>query len=132
MIGQMKLLLLYRYSHRNRNPITEILKLESARLREKWVVFYEKSTKNERLDLDKLEPTIEGVVSLVTAMTAEWQSKRKQGYLGKTQSMFHKFCGTLDSHSSLLKLLPEGNEYVSIFAGSLNAIIKVSAVIQQG
>lgn len=89
-------------------------------------MFYQKSAKNERLDLDNLAPTIEGVVSTVASVTAEWQAKRKQGYLGKTQSMFHKLCGTLNSHSSLLKLLPEGNEYFSIFAGSLNAIIKVS------
>lgn len=106
--------------------MTEVLNIESVRLRDKWVVFYQKSGKNEQLDLHNIEPTIEGVVSTVASVTEEWQAKRKRGYLGKTQSMFHKFCGTLNSHSSLLKILPEGNEYVAIFAGSLNAIIKAS------
>lgn len=62
---------------------------------------------------------------MVTSITTEWQSKRRQGRIGKAKDYFHKFCGTLESHSTLLKLLPESNEYVAIFAGSLNAIIKV-------
>lgn len=90
------------------------------------MVFYQKNAKDERLDLRNFDPTIEGVVYLVNSLTAEWQSKRKQGRIGKIKSLFHKFCGTLKAHSSLLKLLPESNEYVAIFAGSLNAIIKVN------
>lgn len=39
---------------------------------------------------------------------------------------FHRFCGSLGSHSSLIKILPEGNQYVSIFTGTLNAVIKAS------
>lgn len=62
---------------------------------------------------------------MVNNVTMEWQSKRRQGRIGKAQGFFHSFCGTLKSHSSLLKLLPESNEYVAIFAGSLNAVIKV-------
>lgn len=62
---------------------------------------------------------------MVTEVTLEWRKKRQAGHLGKAKILFHSFCGTLDSHSSLLKLLPEGNEYVAIFAGTLNAIIKV-------
>lgn len=68
---------------------------------------------------------MKGVTNMVTEVTSEWQAKRQEGRLGKAKRLFHQFCGTLDSHSSLLKLLPEGNEYVAIFAGTLNAIIKV-------
>lgn len=89
------------------------------------MAFYQKSPKAERVDLRSFQPTISDVITMVTEVTSEWQTKRHEGRVGKTKRLFHKFCGTLDSHSSLMKLLPEGNEYVAIFAGTLNAIIKV-------
>lgn len=52
------------------------------------------------------------------------QGKKKKG-IGRAVGYFHKFCRTLGAHSSLLKVLPEGSEYVSIFTGTLNAVIKV-------
>ncbi|KUI53386.1 hypothetical protein VP1G_00696 [Cytospora mali] len=110
-----------------REPITDIIRIESEKLREKLVTFYKESPKDERLDLNSIEPTIQGVVAMVNAVNVQWQGKRKQGYSGKAKSFFHRFCGTLDSHSSLIKLLPDGNEYVSLFTGTLNAIIKASA-----
>lgn len=89
------------------------------------MTFYKNSPTEERLDLQAFEPTIQGVAAMVNTVTVKWQDKRKQGRIGKTKTLFHKFCGTLDSHSSLIKLLPDGNEYVSVFIGALNAIIKV-------
>lgn len=101
------------------------MKLEAGKLREKWVAFYQKSPKAERIDLRSFQPTISGVVTMVSEVTSQWQEKRQEGRFGKANRLFHRFCGTLDSHIYLLKLLPEGNEYVAIFAGTLNAIIKV-------
>lgn len=89
------------------------------------MTFYQKSPKAERLDLRRSQPTISDVVTMVSEVTSEWETKRQDGRLGKVKKLFHRFCGTLSSHSSLLKMLPEGNEYVAIFAGTLNAIIKV-------
>lgn len=108
-----------------RDPIMDVIRIESAKLREKWMTFYQKTPRDERLDLDSFKPTIQGVTAIVDAVTAQWQDKRKQGRSGKAKSLFHRFCSTLDSHSSLIELLPDGNEYVSIFTGALNAIIKV-------
>lgn len=110
--------------------MTEIIQVEAGKLRDKWVAFYQKSPKSERLDLHRFEPTISGVVSMVTAVTSEWQTKRQEGRVGRAKKLFHRFCGTLDSHSSLMKILPEGNEYVAIFAGTLNVIIKVRILFQ--
>ncbi|ROW17317.1 hypothetical protein VPNG_01369 [Cytospora leucostoma] len=109
------------------DPITKIVQTESANLREKWVKFWAKSPNDERLDLHTSDPTVQGVVAMVDAVTMAWQDKRKRGHGGKAKTLFHKFCGTLESHSSLIKLLPDGNEYVSVFTGTLNAIIKASA-----
>lgn len=108
-----------------RNPLEEVILIESVKLREKWGVFQNNCSKEDRLDLTKSEPTIEGVVDLVQEMMTNWASKREKGRRGKALKLFHAFCSKLDSHSSLMRLLPEGNEYVSVFTGALGAIIKV-------
>lgn len=107
------------------NPVTRIISVEAARLCEKWVKFRQSCSKDDQLDLRTSEPTVDSVLDMVERMNKTWQEKRKQGAGRKVMAFFHRFCGTLDSHSSLLKLLPEGNEYVSIFTGTLNAVIKV-------
>lgn len=71
---------------------------------------------------------MESVVDTVKKMDNAWQAKRKTGFRGKVTSRFHKFCGTLNSHQSLLKLLPEGSQYVSLFTGTLNAVITVVSI----
>ena len=64
---------------------------------------------------------------MVREVEESWASKRKEGWRGKVLSLFHRFCGSLDAHKTLLKVLPEGNEYVSLFTGVLTTIIKVNA-----
>ncbi|TDZ54530.1 Acetylcholinesterase [Colletotrichum trifolii] len=80
----------------------------------------------DRLDLRRSEPTVAGVIDVVQSLQSKWESKRSSGRISEAKSLFHKFCETLHSHSLLIKLLPSGNEYVSIFTGSLNAIIQAS------
>ncbi|KAH7134107.1 hypothetical protein EDB81DRAFT_726007 [Dactylonectria macrodidyma] len=108
------------------DPISALISVEAAQLREKWVTFHSNCPKEDRLDLKKFDPTIDGVVDLVRESNAKWQTKRRKGGGGKFMSTFHSFCNTLDSHSALLKVLPEGNQYVSLFTGSLNAVIQAS------
>ena len=102
------------------------MKVESLKLRERWLSFQEACPAEERLDIQKYEPTIEGIVDLITAISTSWQTKRTSGRRGAAISSFHRFCGSLHSHRSMIKLLPEGNEYVSVFTGTLNAVIQAS------
>ncbi|KAK4167748.1 hypothetical protein QBC43DRAFT_285639 [Cladorrhinum sp. PSN259] len=110
----------------NANPVTHIIAVEATKLREKWVGFQKSCAKEERLDLEVFEPTVESVFDLVTSLNATTQAKRKSGIMGKVMTRFHKFCDKLDSHAQMLKVLPDGNEYVSIFTGTLTAIINAS------
>ncbi|KAK3994206.1 phytanoyl-CoA dioxygenase [Cladorrhinum sp. PSN332] len=110
----------------NADPITRVIAVEASKLKEKWLQFQTSSSKQDRLDLDAFEPTVEGVIDLVNSLNASVQAKRKSGILGKIMPRFHKFCEKLDSHSAMLKILPEGNDYVSIFSGALTTIIKAS------
>lgn len=68
---------------------------------------------------------MESVFDVVEAVQKKWDANRHQGAGGKFVKSFHKVCGTLDSHSTMLKILPEGNEYISIFTGTLTTVIRV-------
>lgn len=108
------------------DPATRIIAVEAANLRAKWLKFRCSTSNEDQLDLDTFEPTIESVFDLVHVANDAIQKKKKSTSAGKITAHFHKFCGTLESHSLLLKVLPEGSEYVSVFTGTLNAVIKVS------
>ncbi|KAK7994264.1 hypothetical protein PG991_015852 [Apiospora marii] len=109
------------------DPVTDILRIESNNLKEKWVTFYKGCSKQVQFDLGSSEPTIEGVLDVVSRIQRDWQSRRQDTRRGKAIQMFHKFCRGIHSHRSFLKILPEGNEYVSIFAGTLNVILEANA-----
>jgi hypothetical protein len=100
--------------------------VEALKLREKWVVFHSNCSQEDQLDLQAFEPTMEGVTATIEQAMATWNKKRQKGWRGKAAANFHKICGTLNSHSNVIAILPEKSEYTSIFAGSLSAIIQVS------
>lgn len=83
------------------------------------------STAADRLDINTSKPTMNGVVDLVHELQRAWDSKRSNGRFARAKRLFHQFCGTLKSHKSFLEVLPSGNEYVSIFTGTLNVLIQV-------
>ncbi len=85
----------------------------------------------DRLDLGRSEPTVEGLIELVQKVATVSQAKRDNSRQGKIMKAFHKFCGTVDSHKAMLELLPSGSEYVSILTGSLNVVIQVFKYIKR-
>ena len=56
-----------------------------------------------------------------------WRSINRLGD-GRPQKYFHSFCSSLNDHSNLLKILPEQNQYLSIFCGVTNTLIKVPTI----
>jgi hypothetical protein len=110
-----------------RNPVTKVLSVEAHKLVEKWQSFQQSSDIADRLDLESTEPTVEDVLETVGALTQMWERKRKStAKRAKVLGFFKAFCRTLNSHRTFLEVLPDGNEYVSIFTGTLNAVIKAS------
>jgi len=45
---------------------------------------------------------------------------------GKTRRYFDKFCSSLSSHSTILEVLPNQSQYLSIFCGTVKTLLKVS------
>ncbi|CAI6335452.1 unnamed protein product [Periconia digitata] len=52
-----------------------------------------------------------------------WQEERGNGERNKVNSYFRRFAGTLESHEKLMKMLPRGDKWVSIFARSIVTIL---------
>lgn len=63
---------------------------------------------------------------MVDSIARNWKERRDKTKTGKFMNHFTGFCSTLDAHSNMLEVLPNGNQYVSLFTGSLKSIIKVT------
>jgi hypothetical protein len=109
------------------DPITSIVALESEKLRVLWQTRQENLPEADRIDVRNIEPKIEDMVKIVKNGLASWDKKRREGFGGMFMSKFHAFCGFMRSHQTLLDVLPQSSEYVSVFYGTITAILSVSS-----
>ncbi|KAL8686706.1 MAG: hypothetical protein Q9224_005363, partial [Gallowayella concinna] len=105
------------------------LEVEGRELYKNWNVCHlELSQSNIEWKLQapgQASQSFQDVANAVSAAEKQWKEKKRAGF-AKAQQYFHDFCSTMHAHSALLELLPKSSEYVSIFCGSLNALIKAS------
>lgn len=57
-----------------------------------------------------------------------WDTKRKSGALGRVNLHYKRACVFIKDHETMLKLVPQGSEYVSLISGTLTSIVFVSIV----
>lgn len=110
----------------SRDSTTKVIREQGVLLSHAWKVFRETIPKSEQENLEGKIPSVEGLIGIVGAVARDWQNKRTASKSGKYMKYFTSFCETLDSHSYMLEVLPNGNEYVSLFTGTLKTIINVS------
>ncbi len=53
---------------------------------------------------------------------------KDRAFSGKPQKVYHDVMCNLDAHSGVLAMIPQGNTYVSIVAGAVKTLVKVSKV----
>jgi hypothetical protein len=114
------------------DPVNEVMTKSAQQLQDIWRDYQNNSKRGDRLDLDNIDPTPEGITRLISNSLAARGAQGRQGGWARAKSRFHRVCGGLDSHKSLLNMLPQSSEYVSIFAGSITAIIHVCQAIYLG
>lgn len=68
----------------------------------------------------------EDVEALMSKLQDRWQKRKEQSKFGKVAHYFRRISKNINNHSNALKLLPASSEYVSLFYGSLDMILKVS------
>lgn len=139
-----------------RNPVTPDLRSVNNTLNKEWQLFqqtldqeqqkreviYKKSLRQRfskkkdrkigpiwRVDAKAGQPLgIEDIKTSVEDARVYWESKPRLAH-GKAQKGFHAFCNTLNAHSNLMKLLPQQNQYLSVFCGVTTTLIKVSTLL---
>lgn len=66
------------------------------------------------------------VETAVLTVQKNWESQSQGNKTSQAKEWFRKMCNGLHSHKALLDLLPKESEYVSVIAGAVTMIIKVS------
>lgn len=91
--------------------------------------FYEARLPGQTLDLKSYDPSMDGLLKFMTQTQARLEAHAQSTHTGKASKLFHKVCGKINSYQMLLQLLPADNDYVSIFAGTLNVVLQVRPTI---
>src|SRR3954453_6068006 len=108
------------------DPLTKVMREQAVLLSQTWKSFRGTIPKSEQDEIEGKVPSVDGLIGMVETAATEWQKKRTATRSGRFMKHFTGFCQTLDAHSSMLEVLPNGNEYVSLFTGSVKTIINVS------
>lgn len=62
----------------------------------------------------------------ISTVQKHWEYQSQGKKTSQVKEWFRKMCNGLHNHKALLDLLPKESEYVSVIAGAINMIIKVS------
>ncbi|KAF2229535.1 hypothetical protein EV356DRAFT_556061 [Viridothelium virens] len=81
----------------------------------------------DQASLDDSPPRLEDVYKAVTAASDQVKTNREESTIGRLKGRFNKLCSNLNSHRDLFAVVPDGDKYISILAGSFSALVKASA-----
>jgi hypothetical protein len=100
-------------------------KKQAKELEDAWDLFYQKIPSDQRVSLDKRVPPFDDVKQAMASVASKWETDRKKGKTGKICSFYTRCCLSIKSHETMLKILPEGDKYFSLFSGVLKSVVFV-------
>lgn len=74
--------------------------------------------------VDRSIPKPSNIWTEVKTAQQEWE-RGKDSRFGQAKANFSSFCQTLDEHSYLFSIFPNGDKYTSLFTGVIASIVKV-------
>ncbi len=99
----------------------ELHKLDvEAKELEKIIRFFPQADSGGKWDHEQVQEE-------VTRARKTYETKDR-AFSGKPQKMYHDVMCNLDAHSGVLGMIPQGNTYVSVVAGAVKTLVKVSKV----
>ena len=111
-------------AHRS-DPDIRTLDVERQKLNDAWIQFRHILPPNASIESARRPADFEDVVNVMKGIEDEWQQKREKGAWGITKKYLRRVGSTINSHSTLLKVLPSDSQYASIFCGTLQTLLKV-------
>lgn len=108
----------------NRSRELGSLKDHATKLLDAWQVFHRRLPAEEQGELNNHNPDWEDIRKVIKRVQASWIAKN-DGTYGKATARLRKVLDGLHSHRTFLRILPESNNYASVFCGSLQVLIQV-------
>lgn len=109
---------------KNRSQELWSLKDHATKLLYAWQAFHCRLPAEERNGLNSHNPDWEDIGKVIKRVQASWIAKN-EGTYGKATARLRKVLDTVYSHRTFLRILPESNNYTSVFCGSLQVLIQV-------
>ena len=81
--------------------------------------------KDHEAKIEDGPPRLNVVISAVRIADAKWKGNREKSKAGRVKRLFTKVPVHLEKYKELAAVVPSGDKYVSLIAGSVSAIIKV-------
>lgn len=108
----------------NRSRELRSLEDHATKLFKAWQVFHRRLPEEEQNGLNNHNPDWEDIRKVIKRVQASWIAKN-DGTYGKATARLRKVLETVHSHRTFLRILPESNNYASVFCGSLQVLIQV-------
>ena len=110
--------------HPNRSRELWSLEDQAAKLSRAWQDFHRRLPAEEQNGLKNHNPGWEDISKVIKKVQASWIAKNEGSY-DKATARLRKVLDTMHSHRTFLRILPESNNYASVFCGSLQVLIQV-------
>lgn len=96
----------------------------ATKLFDAWQAFQQRLPIEEQNELNNRNPDWEDIRMVIGRVQAPWRAKN-EGTNGTAISPMRDVLDTIHVHQTFLRILPESNNYASVFCGSLQVLIKV-------
>jgi hypothetical protein len=112
-------------ANKHRRPASEKLKARYEELEAAMKAFQDAFPEAKVASETNRAISWSSLLKSVTDLKLEQDEKSKKGFLNQPKKRFHNICDAINNHSTVLKMLPQGDKYTSIITGSIETITKV-------
>lgn len=113
-----------------RNPIYADLDIEHNELAQTWKTFIHHLPPEDRVKWDPRPQAAADVHTLMRQLQTDWAAPPRQRVFRRASALTDKFLPTVDTHASVLAVLPDGPRYhTPLLYAVLQSVIKVRAGI---
>lgn len=109
-----------------RHPVIADLDVEHNELAQTWKAFVRHLPPSCRVERGDRPPSVDDVVALIRNTQSFWRSQPRHRVFGEASALCDKFVPTLNTHATLLAVLPDADLFhAPLFYSVLETVIKV-------
>ena len=102
-----------------------ILSHPTEELSQAYRAFLKCLPKGHEAKIEDGPPRLDVVIEALSFADVTWRNNREKTKAGRMKKLFSKVAVNLHKHKELFEMIPSGDKYISLIAGSISAIIKV-------